>query len=76
VTLVPGIAQVFTYTGPAQSLLVLLAPAEGKYSYVSFRAPGGLLVVHRPGQSGGEYLTVSPGSEITIVVTDTVTLTW
>lgn len=76
VTLVPGIARTFTYTGPTERLLTVLAAAEGKYTFVSFRAPGGLLVIHIPGQPGGDQLVIPSGSEVTIIVTDTVTLRW
>lgn len=74
--IVPGIVGAFTYTGPTQSLLVLLAPAQGKYTYVAYRAPGGQWITYRPGDAGGEQLTVPAGSEVIINVTDTVYLTW
>jgi hypothetical protein len=77
VTLVPGIARTFTYDGPDQALLSLLEPAKGKYEYVQFRAPnGGRPVVYRPGDPGGHNLIVPSGSEVVIIVTDTVSLTW
>jgi hypothetical protein len=76
VTLVPGIARNFVYTGPEQALLSLLEPAAGKYTYVSFRTPSGQTVTYRPGDPGGAAFNVAPGSEVIIIVTDTVTLRW
>ncbi|MGD9894856.1 MAG: hypothetical protein AB7U18_26535 [Dehalococcoidia bacterium] len=76
VELVPGIPRTFTYTGPAQSLLLLLEPAAGKYTYVAFRAPNGQQITYRPGDSGGERLMIPSGSEVIMIVTDTVYLNW
>jgi hypothetical protein len=76
VDLVPGIARSFTYTGPTQPLLALLEPATGKYNYVAFRAPNGQQITYRPGESGGERLMIPSGSEVIIIVTDTVRLAW
>ncbi|MGH2598305.1 MAG: DUF5667 domain-containing protein [Dehalococcoidia bacterium] len=76
VTLVPGIAGNFVYTGPPKALLELLEPAAGKYDYVSYRAPNGQTVTYRPGDPNGAVLTVPSGSEVLIIVTDTVTLRW
>lgn len=66
----------FTYTGVQVPLLTLLAPATGKFSVVSYRAPGGVWMEYRPGQPGGERMIVPPGSEFSIVASGTAVLAW
>jgi hypothetical protein len=56
--------------------LNLLEPATGKYTYIAYRAPNGQQVTYRPGESGGDRLTIPSGSEVIIIVTDTVHLAW
>ncbi len=74
--IVRGLVGSCPYTGPTHSLLVRRAPAQGKYTYAAFRAPNGQWITYRPGDAGGERLTVPTGSEVIIDVTDTVYLTW
>ena len=74
-TATPGINH-FVYTGVPTRLLTLLAPATGKYSLVRYRVPDGEWAAYRPGQEGGQRVTVMPGYEVSITATESFELRW